>query len=80
MDSRINHKNIVTKKNRLSNLFYVRQAVASATFFITDPISEEPVSQDPIGIWLSDFYEILNFSKNRIVYADKRIKMNCDFC
>lgn len=33
MDSRINHKNIVTKKNRLSNLFYVRQAVASATFF-----------------------------------------------
>lgn len=48
--------------------------------FITDPISEEPVSQDPIGIWLSDFYEILNFSKNRIVYADKRIKMNCDFC
>ena len=34
MNSRINHKNIVTKKNRLSNLFYVRQAVASATFFI----------------------------------------------
>ena len=34
MDSRINHKNIVTKKNRLSNLFYVRQAVASATFFM----------------------------------------------
>ena len=33
MNSRINHKNIVTKKNRLSNLFYVRQAVASATFF-----------------------------------------------
>ena len=36
MNSRINHKNIVTKKNRLSNLFYVRQAVASATFFIRD--------------------------------------------
>ena len=34
MDSGINHKNIVTKKNRLSNLFYVRQAVASATFFM----------------------------------------------
>lgn len=34
MDSRINHKTIVAKKNRLSNLFYVRQAVASATFFI----------------------------------------------
>ena len=37
MDSRINHKNIVTKKNRLSNLFYVRQAVASATFFMGVP-------------------------------------------
>ena len=35
MNSRINHKTIVTKKNRLSNLFYVRQAVASATFFIS---------------------------------------------
>ena len=34
MNSRINHKTIVAKKNRLSNLFYVRQAVASATFFI----------------------------------------------
>ena len=40
MNSRINHKNIVTKKNRLSNLFYVRQAVAPATFFIRCDISE----------------------------------------
>lgn len=34
MNRRINHKTIVAKKNRLSNLFYVRQAVASATFFM----------------------------------------------
>ena len=70
MNSRINHKNIVTKKNRLSNLFYVRQAVASATFFTWEQrkfnelvIIERGGSPRPIDKFITNDANGLNWVK-----------------